>query len=72
MRTRQESSTLAEMLSLLHVPNHNFTSSGTVVKSTRKLVISDIFFGTRTTFIRAVPKIFCRVNGALTPTVISI
>ena len=26
MRTRQESSTLAEMLSLLLVPNHNFTS----------------------------------------------
>ena len=23
------------------------------------------FFGTRTTFMRAVPKIFCRVNGAL-------
>ena len=23
------------------------------------------FFGTRTTFIQAVPKIFCRVNGAL-------
>ena len=22
------------------------------------------FFGTRTTFIKAVPKIFCRVNGA--------
>ena len=23
------------------------------------------FLGTRTTFIRAAPKIFCRVNGAL-------
>ena len=23
------------------------------------------FFGTRTTFIQAEPKIFCRVNGAL-------
>ena len=23
------------------------------------------FFGTRTTFIQAAPKIFCRVNGAL-------
>ena len=42
MRTRQESSTLAEMLSLLPVPNHNFTSFGTVEKRTRKRVISTI------------------------------
>ena len=32
MRARQESSTLAEMLSLLPVPNHNFISFGTVEK----------------------------------------
>ena len=32
MRTRQISSTLAEMLSLLPVPNYNFTSFGTVEK----------------------------------------
>ena len=30
MPTRQESITLAEMLSLLPVPNHNFTSFSTV------------------------------------------
>ena len=33
MRTRQESSTLAEMLSLLPIPNHNFKSLGMVEKS---------------------------------------
>ena len=36
MRTRQESSTLAEMLSLLPVPNHKFTSFSTVEKRTCK------------------------------------
>ena len=43
MRTRQESSTLAEMLSLLPVPNHNFTSFSTIEKRTCKWVISTIF-----------------------------
>ena len=43
MRTRQKSSTLTEMLSLLPVPNHNFTSFGTVEKRMCKRVISTIF-----------------------------
>ena len=43
MRTKEESSTLAEMLSLLPVPNHNFTSFSTVEKRTCKWVMSTIF-----------------------------
>ena len=66
MRTRQELSTLAEMLSLLPVPNHNFTSFSTVEKRTCKLVISTIFLvRVPLSSIQAAPKIFCRVNGAL-------
>ena len=50
------------MLSLLPAPKHYFTSLSTVEKGTCKRRISATFLGTRTIFIRAVPKIFCRVN----------
>ena len=58
MRTRQESSTLADMLSLLPVPNHNSTSFSTVDKRTCKMSNQYHSFGTRTTSIRALQKFF--------------
>ena len=58
MRTRKESCSLAKMLSLLPAPKHYFTSLSTVEKGTCKQRISAPFLGTRTVFIRAVPKIF--------------
>ena len=66
MRTRQEStSTLADMLYLLPVLNHNFTSFGTVEKRTRNLIISTfLLYAYNIHPSRA--KNFCRVNGALT------
>ena len=59
---RRESCSLTNMLSLLPAPKHYFTSLSTVEKGTCKRRISATFLGTRTIFIRAVPKIFCRVN----------
>ena len=64
MRTRKEPCSLTNMLSLLPTPKHYFTSLGTVEKGTCKQRIGATFLGTRTIFIRAVPKIFCCVNQA--------
>ena len=51
-----------KMLSLLLAPKHDFTPLSTVEKGTCKRRISATFLGMLTIFIRAVPKIFCRVN----------
>ena len=56
------------MLSILHIPIENIFLHR-LVQQKKKLCKQDIsdvhvFFGTRIIFIRAMPKIFCSVNGA--------
>ena len=63
----KESCSLAKMLSLLPAPKHYLTPLSTVEKGTCKQRISASFLGTRTIFIRALPKIFCLVNGPPLP-----
>ena len=64
MRTRQESSTLAEMLNLLPVPKHNFKSFSTVEERACKWLISTIFGGYAYHFYPSRAYVFCSVNGA--------
>ena len=56
---------LPKMLGLLPIPKHHLISLSTAEKKMCKQDISAIFFGMLTMSIRAVPKIFCRVNQHL-------
>ena len=65
MRVKKEICLRTKKLSPVPVPNQDHTPVDTVGKTTSKQSICAIFFGTRAIFIRAVPRIFCSVNGLL-------